>query len=160
MSPSIRLKLSSSIVVPQTPHEVWSFLSRPENSPRWDRSVATVEALDDVPLGVGWGGRTTAPSGMQQEFRMTRWEPERLFAFDLLESALFREAVLTFTVDPVESGTEIVHEIAMKLRNPFVYPILRFTSRRALGRDMQSLARALSREGGETGDYRDRVAST
>ena len=103
MSPSIRLNLSSSIVVPQAPHEVWSFLSRPENSPRWDRSVATVEALDDVPLGVGWGGRTTAPSGMQQEFRMTRWEPERLFAFDLLESALFREAVLTFTVDPVEN---------------------------------------------------------
>jgi len=91
---------------------------------------------------------------------MTRWEPERLFAFDLLESALFREAVLTFTVDPVESGTEIVHDIGMKLRNPFVWPVLRFTARRALGRDMQSLARALSRDAGEADDYRDRVAST
>jgi hypothetical protein len=36
----------------------------------------------------------------------------------------------------------------MKLRNPFVWPVLRFTARRALGRDMESLARALSAEAG------------
>ena len=34
------------------------------------------------------------------------------------------------------------------LRNSFVWPVLRFTARRALGRDMQSLARALSAEAG------------
>jgi hypothetical protein len=144
MSP-VRLNLRSSIDVPQSPHDVWTFLSVPTNSPLWDRSVAKVEPLNDGPVGVGWEGLTTAPSGMQQRFRITRWEPERSFAFDLLESSMFRDAVLIFDVNPHGSGTEVVHEIRMQLRNVFLYPVLRVTARRALGRDMQSLADALER---------------
>ena len=141
--PLLSLDLRAATEVDEPLPFVWDFLSEPRNAPLWDRSVATVEPLNELPLGVGWEGRTTAPSGMRQRFRMTRWEPERHFAFELLESTMFDRAELAFDLEALEAGTRITHRIRMRLRNPLLAPVLRLTARRALGRDLASLAAAL-----------------
>lgn len=141
--PFLSLDLRASIDVAEPSQVVWAFLSDPQNAPLWDRSVATVEPLNELPLGVGWEGLTTAPSGMRQRFRMTRWEPEHHFAFELLESSMFTRAELAFDLEALERGTRIIHRIRMRLRNPLLGPVLRLTARNALGRDLASLAGAL-----------------
>lgn len=140
------MKLSSSIVVPQDIRPVWRFLSDPLTAPRWDRSVAEVVPLSTGPVGVGYEAMTIAPSGKRQRFRITRYDAEREVAFVLLESHLFRRAELSFRLDSVSDGTSILHQIDLDLRSPLLAPVLRLTSRNALGADLERLRRALARD--------------
>ncbi|XVQ85398.1 SRPBCC family protein [Microbispora siamensis] len=138
------MQLSSSIVVPQDIRHVWRFLGDPLTAPRWDRSIAEVIALSTAPVGVGYEAMTVAPSGKRKRFRITRYDAERALAFVLLKSRLFRRAELSFRLDQVPDGTRILHRIDLDLRSPLLAPILRLTSRNALGTDMECLREALT----------------
>lgn len=141
----IPMQLSSSIVVPQDIRQVWRFLGDPLTAPSWDRSVAQVVPLSTAPVGVGYEAMTVAPSGKRQRFRITRYDTERELAFVLLDSRLFRRAELSFQLDRVPDGTSILHRIDLDLRTPLLAPVLRLTSRNALGTDMERLRGALAR---------------
>lgn len=133
------MRIESSILVPQSLADVWDFLSDPMNSVLWDRSVAAIEPTTTDPVGMGWEGITTAPSGMEQRFRISRWEPPRSFAFKLVESTMFRKAELSFELEQVRDEVRILHRLDLHLRNVLLYPVLRLTSKRALGSDLDSL---------------------
>jgi Polyketide cyclase / dehydrase and lipid transport len=133
------MQLSSPIVVPQDIRQVWRFLGDPLTAPSWDRSVAQVVPLSTAPVGVGYEAMTVAPSGKRQRFRITRYDTERELAFVLLESRLFRRAELSFQLDRVPDVTSILHRIDSDLRTPLLAPVLRLTSRNALGTDMERL---------------------
>ena len=92
-----------------------------------------------APVGLGWEGTTTAPSGMRQRFRISRWEPPKAFAFRLLQSRMFREAELSFHLEQAGDAVRILHRLDLQLRNVLLYPVLRLTAKRALGADLQSL---------------------
>ncbi|MFC5830594.1 SRPBCC family protein [Nonomuraea insulae] len=140
------MQLNSSIVVPQDIRRVWRFLGDPQTAPRWDRSIAEVVPLSTAPVGVGYEAMTIAPSGKRQRFRVTQYDPERGLSFVLLESRLFRRAELSFRLDRVPDGTRILHRIDLDLRNPLLSPLLRLTSRNALGADMEYLRKALAED--------------
>ncbi|HUR04864.1 MAG TPA: SRPBCC family protein [Nonomuraea sp.] len=140
------MQLNSSIVVPQDIRRVWQFLGDPLNAPRWDRSIAEVVPLSTAPVGVGYEAMTVAPSGKRQRFRITRYDAERELAILLLESRLFRRAELSFRLDRVPDGIRILHQIDLDLRSPLLAPVLRLTSRNALGTDMEYLRRALAED--------------
>jgi len=139
------LMLESEIDVPHSIANVWAFLSDPQNSALWDKSVAAVEAHGTNPVGVGWTGTTIAPSGVRQEFRIIAWDPTRRFEFELLESRIFRRASLEFTLAEVGNLTRITHRIQVSLRSPLLYPLLKLTSGRALAADLESLRAALDK---------------
>jgi len=140
------LRLESSIVVPHRLEDVWDFLSDPMNSNKWDRSVASIEATSGDPVGIGWRGTTTAPSGARQEFRIDLWEPSRRFGFELLESTMFERARLRFTLEHEGSGVRIEHLLELSVRNVLLVPILRATAKRALATDLRSLRDRLAVE--------------
>ena len=116
------------------------------NAPKWDRSVARAILASDGPIGTGAIVETTSPRGKRQSFLITAFEPPRLLHFRLLRSPLFRVADLTFSLDGVESGTRITHEIQVRLRPwlaPLLLPILALTGRRALATDLGFLRQSL-----------------
>ena len=64
------MRMTSSVLVNSDLESAWAFLSDERNAPRWDRSVARAELVSSPPLHVGSIVRTTAPSGMTQEFQV------------------------------------------------------------------------------------------
>lgn len=139
------MRMTSAISVKRAISEVWQFLIDPNNSPKWDRSIASVEVRSPQPFGPGSLVQTTAPSGMKQLFRVDQVRPEALLRFQLVESRLFRSASLEFRLTPTAAGTLIVHEIEVSFHGLWgvVAPVLTLVNKRALAADLESLRRAL-----------------
>jgi hypothetical protein len=141
------MKLTSSVLVPQHVTEVWAFLADPQNTPKWDRSIAQVIPISPFPPGVGYEAETVAPSGMRQRFRFTEFEPNDRIAFVLLRSRIFKTAELRFTVFPAkEQGTQIIHDIEVRFWpwSLLLYPVFLVTAGKALATDLGFLKRALA----------------
>lgn len=139
------MRMTSSVVVKSDLESVWTYLSDQSNAPRWDRSVARADLLSPPPLRVGSIVRTTAPSGMTQEFRVDEISPPHVLRFSLVRSNWFRSAQLSFVLAPADDGVRISHEIAITLRWKWamLFPVLALLNRRALGADLDSLRRAI-----------------
>ena|SRR6476659_1272144 len=139
------MHMTSSVVVKSDLERAWAFLSNERNAPRWDRSVARADLLSPPPLGVGSIVRTTAPSGMTQEFRVDEISAPHVLRFSLVRSPWFRTAQLSFTLAPAEHGVCITHEIAITLRFRWaiLIPVLALFNKRALATDLDSLRRAI-----------------
>jgi len=139
------MHMTSSVVVKSDLESAWTFLADERNAPRWDRSVARADLVSERPLRVGSIVRTTAPSGMQQEFRVDEISAPHRLGFSLVRSSWFRTAQLTFTLAPVENAVRITHEIAVTFRFPWtiLMPVLALLNRSALSADLDSLRRAI-----------------
>jgi Polyketide cyclase / dehydrase and lipid transport len=139
------MRLTSSVLVKSDIETTWAFLADERNAPRWERSVARADLVSPPPLRVGSIVRTTAPSGMVQEFRVDEMSPPHVLRFSLVRSAWFRTAQLSFTLTSVEHGVRIAHDIdiALRLRWAILIPVLTLLNKRALGADLDSLRRAI-----------------
>ncbi|HKE83396.1 MAG TPA: SRPBCC family protein [Vicinamibacterales bacterium] len=137
--------MTSWVVVKSDIESVWAFLSDEKNAPRWDRSVARADLVSSPPLQVGSIVRTTAPSGMTQEFRVDEIAAPSVLRFSLVRSRWFRSAQLSFLLAPVEQGVRITHEVEVRLRFPWVilFLVLVLVNKRALAADLDSLRRAI-----------------
>jgi len=83
------MHMASSVLVRSDVERAWTFLSNERNAPRWDRSVSRADLISP-PLRVGSIVRTTAPSGMTQEFRVDEISAPHVLRFSLLRSPWFR----------------------------------------------------------------------
>src|SRR5215510_8871941 len=110
------MHMTSSVLVKSDLDRAWAFLSNERNAPRWDRSVARADLISPPPLRVGSIVRTTAPSGMTQEFRVDEISAPSVLRFSLMQSPWFRSAQLSFTLAAVEHGVRITHDITLTLR--------------------------------------------
>jgi len=139
------MHMTSSVLVKSDLERVWAFVADERNAPRWDRSVARADLTSPPPLRVGSIVRTTAPSGMTQEFRVDEISAPRVLRFSLVRSPWFREAQLSFTLAAVEQGVRITHEITLTLRFrwAFLFVVFALFNKRALGADLDSLRRAI-----------------
>jgi hypothetical protein len=139
------MHMTSSVVVKSDLEHAWAFLSDERNAPRWDRSVARADLISPPPLTVGSIVRTTAPSGMTQEFRVDEISAPHVLRFSLVSSPWFRTAQLSFNLAAVDHGVRITHEIALalRLRWAILIPVLALFNRRALATDLDSLRRAI-----------------
>lgn len=142
------MKLTSTIIVKQSVDQVWNFLSDPQTSNKWDKSVDHVILPESGFTGLGCVVETVAPSGRKQSFRITEFQPPSFFKFRLLKSSEFKDAELSFLIEKVAEGTKITHEINFKLHfhSAFLYPVLLLTSKKALGKDLGYLKNALDIE--------------
>lgn len=140
------MELVATLEVKQKIQEVWEFLANPINSPKWDRSIASVKIINDNPLTVGSVIETTSPDGMVQTWKLTEYKPNQEFKFILLESNFFKFAELSFKLKNTSKGTLITHHVLMKFnfRYLFLYPVLLLTNKKALRRDLDSLKNTLN----------------
>jgi hypothetical protein len=137
--------MTSSVLVKSNLESAWAFLADERNAARWDRSVARADLVSAPPLRVGSLVRTTAPSGMKQEFRVDELSAPHTLRFSLVRSSWFRSAQLSFRLAPVADAVRITHEIAVEFRFPWtiLMPVLALLNRRALAADLDSLRRAI-----------------
>ena len=139
------MRFKSIIIVKQTKGQVWEFLANPLNSTKWDKSIDKVILPESGFTGKGCRIVTIAPSGKQQTFMVTQYQTPNFFSFQLLKSSMFKFADLSFKIEEVIDGTQITHEINIKLHASsfFLSPILLLTQKKSLSRDMQFLKKAL-----------------
>jgi len=135
------MRLTTSITVPQSIDQAFDYLANPYNSNKWDKSIQSVDLPGGRFDGVGTLVNTVAPSGMKQSFVVTEFSPPRTFKFRLLKSSMFKLAELSFMFEVIEGKTKITHVIELKLNfwAFFLYPVLMFTNKKALGADMEYL---------------------
>lgn len=139
------MRLTTSITVPQSIDQAFDYLSNPYNSNKWDRSILSVNLPSGVFSGVGTVVNTVAPSGMKQSFVVTEFSPPTSFKFRLLKSPIFKLAELGFVFEVIEGKTKITHTIVLEFHfwALFLYPVLMFTNKKALGADMEYLRKGL-----------------
>jgi hypothetical protein len=94
--PSVtQMHMTSSVLVKSNLESAWAFLAEERNAARWDRSVARADLVSAPPLRVGSIVRTTAPSGMKQEFRVDEISAPHTLRFSLVRSSWFVRQTLS-----------------------------------------------------------------
>lgn len=139
------MRFTTSITVPHSIDQAFNYLSDPYNSNKWDRSIQSVDLPGGAFSGVGTIVNTVAPSGMKQSFMVTEFSPPTSFKFRLLKSPMFKLAELIFLFEETEGHVKITHiiELRFRFRALFLYPVLLFINKKALGTDMEYLRKGL-----------------
>lgn len=127
------MHLSSAIVVPQTPGQVWALFEDPYFLPKWDRSVEEIiPAPGNDQTAVGFTFDTVAPKkkwqkeGLRMSYRIIENIPGYQTRIRLEKSPMFKIAVWTMRFEAVSGGTLItcLVDLQVKLRYFFMEPLL------------------------------------
>jgi uncharacterized membrane protein len=83
----------------------WQVLAELERWPEWTPTVRSVERLDEGPVGVGTQVRIEQPRLRPAVWTVTRWEPERAFAWESRSPGVVVTA--THAVEARDEGCKI-----------------------------------------------------
>lgn len=139
------MHFEAHIDVDRRPNEVAAFFEVPQNLARWDRSVARVVPTSTGGPADGVTFDTVAPSGMRMSYQVTEHVPGRHWTIDLVSSKMFKAAIWGMRCDPTATGSRITCVVDFTLRPLYYFlalPLL-MTQRKALGRDLESLKKAI-----------------
>lgn len=93
------VKIEHSVVINCPVDEVFAFVARPENTPRWQSGMVASQQMGDGPMEVGTvfsEVRRMMGREMDQTMQVTAFEPNRRWSFKSIEAAVAHEAHLTF----------------------------------------------------------------
>ena len=99
-------RIEHTIVVNRPVEEVFAFMERPENMPRWAESVVEAEQTSPGPVGAGTTCRLRSKAmgrRLDQNFVATEYEPNRVYATKTTSGPFPME--VKYTVEPVDGGT-------------------------------------------------------
>ncbi|AUY53792.1 SRPBCC family protein [Streptomyces sp. CB01881] len=71
------MRFENTLTVDAPVGEVFAYLARPENLPRWNHALDTTEQTSPGPIGVGTTYRQTRtlPRPAEERFRITAYDP-------------------------------------------------------------------------------------
>jgi uncharacterized protein YndB with AHSA1/START domain len=147
--------VEKSIVIGRSVEDVFAYVSDQTNAPRWQVGLLEVRRTTDSPLGVGTRHtfvRRFLGRRMEGSNEYTRWEPNRLVAFEATSGAVGIEAsYLTEPIGPDE--TRLTSRLEMRAPGllRLAEPLMSTTLRRDVPANLATLKRLL--ESGE-GDPR------
>ena len=127
------MHLISSIVVPQTPEQVWALFEDPYFLPKWDRSVAEIIPTSaSHQTAVGFTFDTVAPKkrwqkeGLRMSYRIIENIPGYQTKIQLENSPMFKNAIWTMRFEAAPNGTLItcLVDLQVKLHYFFMAPML------------------------------------
>jgi uncharacterized protein YndB with AHSA1/START domain len=105
------MKFTNTIKIDRPPSEVFAFLSRFENVPRWNYAISETRMISDGPVGVGsrYLQIRTVPTHSEETFEVTEFQPDtRLSIRGTL--ATF-PAELTYLLEPEADGTRLINAV-------------------------------------------------
>jgi carbon monoxide dehydrogenase subunit G len=79
--PAAMFRFELSVEIAKPVHEVWEYLTDPENVPEWQSSAVSSHQVSDGPMGVGTrleDERRFLGRRARSEVEVTEFEPERL----------------------------------------------------------------------------------
>lgn len=143
------MQFSNTISINRRPAEVFAFLARFENVPRWNYAISDTRKITAGPVGVGSRYRQvrTLPTRSEETFEVTEFDPDRKLTID---GALgpFRGEV-SYLLEPVPSGTTLTNTANLQASGPLrlVAPLAAPRVRSAVRANLDTLKQIL-----ETGD--------
>ena len=147
------MHLQAAIVVARMNEQVWSFVNKPSNLAKWDRSVAQVILTSSEPFGVGSTFDTIAPVtkaraqkvGVRTSYCITEYVPHSQMHIRNTSSRLFTFAEWIMTTEAVSDGVRILcqFEGILRLQYSFLLPVFLLLYKRAFRRDLAYLKQAI-----------------
>ena len=105
------LSVKSAVHIERSPHEVFAFISEPENMPHWDPAIRGVARKVPGPVGLGSELTLTAEEGGRHVTivsKVTEFEADRLFGVAATFSGV--PLRLLWRLEPDGSGTRLTTE--------------------------------------------------
>tara|TARA_B100001123_G_scaffold442647_1_gene586751 strand:+ start:815 stop:1255 length:441 start_codon:yes stop_codon:yes gene_type:complete len=144
------MNLSASIVIERPIEEVFSFISRIENMPRWVTGVAAAR-LDSPEMTTGASFRVSYSQGFRADtvvMEVITFEPPRIF--ETRSSRAPFQFAGSLILEEYESGTLITNTIeadadslSTRLATLMLGPFLARSMQKRLHRELRSLNRAI-----------------
>ncbi|MFJ9447409.1 SRPBCC family protein [Kitasatospora sp. NPDC101235] len=78
------MRFENTLTIDAPAGEVFAYLARPENLPRWNYALDRTEQTSPGPIGVGTTYRQTRtlPRPAEEHFRITEYDPPNLLTID------------------------------------------------------------------------------
>ena len=105
------LSVTSTVHIERSPHDVFAFISEPENMPHWDPAIQGVARKTPGPVGLGSELTLTAEEGGRRVTivsKVTEFEADRLFGVAATFSGV--PLLLRWRIEPEGSGTRLTTE--------------------------------------------------
>ena len=100
----MRMQMGVDIEAP--PQVVWTYLVEPDKAMSWYTMLTTYDWTDDRrgPGATFYWEEDVRGKIYSNTFLTTEWVPNRLFAFESIESSFFQAYTERWTIEPTESG--------------------------------------------------------
>lgn len=102
------VKIEHSVVINRPVAEVFAYVTRPENTPKWQSGMLASQQTSEGAMDVGTiftEVRQMMGQKMDQTMEVTAYEPNQKWSFKSIKATVPHEAHLTF--EAVEDGTRI-----------------------------------------------------
>jgi uncharacterized protein YndB with AHSA1/START domain len=141
------ITVEETVEIGRPAEEVFAYVSDQTNAPRWQRGLVEVRRTTEGPIGVGsrhtfvrtLAGRTTRGTN-----EYTRYEPDRLVAFDATSGGWPVHA--SYEVEPTDAASaRLIARIEMRPTGVFrvAEPLIGWSLRRDARANLRTLKRSL-----------------
>jgi uncharacterized protein YndB with AHSA1/START domain len=139
------MQFTNVVTIRRPPGEVFAYLSRFENIPRWNYAIAETRQTSDGPVGVGttYRQRRTVPRPSEEAFEVIEYVPDTRIAIRGDLGPL--EGTLTYQLDAVPGGTRLTNDADLAGRGLLgvAAPLASGRIREAVGANLNELKRIL-----------------
>jgi uncharacterized membrane protein len=147
------ITVQESIAIDRPAKDVFAYVSDQTNAPLWQSGLMEVRRTSDEPIGIGTRHtfvRTFMGRKMEGSNEYTRWEPNKLVAFEAISGAMGVEA--SYLVEP--TGTDdarLTSRIEIRPSGLFrlAEPLMAAGLRREVKVNLGTLKRVLEARAGE-----------
>lgn len=136
-------EFAGSVQIKVPVHQVWTFISDPENLRMWGRHVSEVAVTSQGPLVVGSTVRLRM-SGQPLEARIIALVTEQMFALEFTSGPI-KGSIVSYVLEAAEGGTRLTREFVLRLGGAWklVYPLFRLREIRGREAGMANIKRLL-----------------
>ncbi|MGH2682903.1 MAG: SRPBCC family protein [Actinomycetota bacterium] len=133
------MRFENNLRIDRPVNEVFEFLAKFENIPRWNYAIVETRQVSDGPVGVGTTYRQvrSVPSRSEETFEVTEFEPPRRLSIRGGFGPL--EGMMTYDLEPDEGGTRLKNSAQLEGRG-----LVKLAAPLASGRIAEAVAENLT----------------
>lgn len=143
------MRFTNTITIKRRPDEVFAFLARFENVPRWNYAIAETRKITDGPVGVGSRYRQTRmlPTRSEEMFAVTEFEPVRTLSIGGGLGPF--QAEIHYRLEPMGDGTVLTNNMTLQPPGPLrlVAPLAAPRVKAAVAANLDTLKQILETNG-------------
>lgn len=139
------MRFTNAITIRRRPADVFAFLSRFENVPRWNYAITETRKVSAGPVGVGsrYVQTRTVPSHSEESFEITEYEPDRRLS---IKGTLGRfPAEATYAIEAIGDATRLTNDVELQPTGllSVVAPLAASRVRAAVANNLEALKNIL-----------------
>ena len=108
------MRFTNTITIERSRAEVFEYLARFENVPRWNHAISETRRVSSGPTGVGsrYTQARTEPTRSEETFEVTEYEPESRLS---VQGTLGRfPARVTYVLEPIGNATRLTNTVDLE----------------------------------------------